>query len=94
MALMISLAPVNSESYLKCPLDVASATDADLTPRCFKTLDSMWWTHEAQVIPSICQHQTIDSTNEYGLRNCAKQHYQNIFQLTKSNSITKTNYIA
>ena len=54
MAAIISLPPVISGSYVNRPLDVGRATEAIRTPARFKIADSMWWTQDAHVIPSIC----------------------------------------
>jgi len=58
----MSLVPVTSVSYVNFPLDVASATEAVMTPGFFKRVDSIRWTHEEHVIPSIfnCKWQKND----------------------------------
>ncbi len=40
-------------SNLTLPLSVVSATLTDFTPAFFFKLDSIEWTHDAQVIPKI-----------------------------------------
>ena len=54
MALMMSLGPVMEGSNSKRPLEVARATDADLTPGFRVSVDSIRATQDAHVMPEIC----------------------------------------
>ena len=51
---MMSRGPVTSGSYVKRPLHVERATEAEMIPACFTMDDSMRCTHDAHVMPSTC----------------------------------------
>lgn len=82
MALMMSLAPVISESYVNLPMDVARATEAVRMPGRLRRLLCIKWTQEEQVMPVIYKTQKQHYTGHKRYLQHANNNIQQIRPVT------------